>query len=97
MGDLVPEGVLSAEALRLEYGAPPANLELLEFAMTLPYLREACARRGVMVEEPKPVIMIPDYSTLDREELVLLCSEQGLPTTGNKQQLCKRLMAAAAI
>lgn len=47
MGDEIPQGVLSPDALQREYEAPPRTIELLEYALTVPSLREACARRGV--------------------------------------------------
>lgn len=49
MGDEVPHGVLSAYALQCEYQRPPGRIELLRYALTVPDLREACARRGVDV------------------------------------------------
>jgi len=50
-GDLVPQGEVSADALRREYEPPLRRLELLEYALTDPDLREACASRGVIPEE----------------------------------------------
>jgi hypothetical protein len=50
MGDEVPSGALSAYALRCEYSRPPGRIETLEYALTDPDLREACARRGMDVD-----------------------------------------------
>ncbi len=49
MGDAVPMGVLDARALRLEYEPPLRSIDLLEYAMTQPYLCEACAQRGALL------------------------------------------------
>jgi hypothetical protein len=59
MGDEVPLGVLSAYALQCEYSRPPGRIELLQYAMTDPDLREAYARRRAdagdpMGSEPEP-------------------------------------------
>jgi len=92
MGDEVPPGSLNEYALASEYDAT-RRIEVLDYAMTLPHLREACARRGVVVEAPQPYVFIPDLSELTVEELTELCSEQGLPTGGNAKALRRRLEA----
>jgi len=93
MGDEIPRGVLSAIALRQEYDTPLANIELIEFAMTRPELREACARRGVTLTPPKPIVVLPDLNKLSHEELILLCTEQGVEHRGSAATLRKRLAA----
>jgi hypothetical protein len=81
MGDEVPAGVLSAEALRQVYDTPLALIQLIEFAWTIPPLREACARRGVTydITPSKPQVVLPDVTELNRKELILLCEELGVP------------------
>ncbi len=93
MGDLVPEGSLSADALRQEYDATK-RIETLDHALEMPYLALAMRERGVTVEkvsEPKPEVFVPDLNELSLAELVDLCAEQGLGTGGNRKQLIARL------
>jgi len=95
MGDEVPGGVLSADALRQVYDTPLALIELIEFAWKNPELREACARRGVTLDitPPKPQIVLPDLTELTRDELILLCGELGVPADGTAKSLRQRLSA----
>jgi hypothetical protein len=97
LGEEVPKGVLSANALRMEYEPPLSHLELLEYIwLSDPNLREACARRGVSFDitpKPKSKVVLPDLDKLNRGELVLLCELNGLSTDGTKQQLRKSLTA----
>ena len=98
MGDEIPPGSLSAYALRCEYDAT-RRIELLSFALTLPHLREACARRGVktFVEEPpKPKMFVPDLKGLSREELADICTQHGLSTHGTSKQLRNRITTLLA-
>lgn len=46
MGDEIPRGVLSVEALRLIYDTPLRLIETLDYAVQDPSLLEACLRRG---------------------------------------------------
>jgi hypothetical protein len=83
MGAEIPSGVLPPDALQREYEAPPRNIELLEFALTIPAYREACARQGVDIEaalkppppppapkvEPPPPAPKPKKPALDLEKL----------------------------
>ena len=94
MGDEIPKGTLSAVTLRELYEFRP-GIETLEFAMTDSTLREACARRGVSLEEstpPVPQSVLPDLEKLGTRELVILCEENGLSPHGNRSQLKKRLL-----
>lgn len=94
MGDEVPRGVLNALTLQTEYEPPLHRIELIEAAIQDPNLREACARRGVVLEaseDPKPQVVLPPLDDLDRDELILLCESLGLSTHGNQKQLRKRL------
>jgi hypothetical protein len=104
-GDEVPQGVLSAEALRQQYEPPLRNIELFEFALTDPSLREACARRGINLEEEvekaakasqsaATIEVYPDLDTMTRREMVEFCEQYGLSATGNTHQLRKRITAA---
>ncbi len=91
MGDEVPPGALSAYALTSEYDAT-RRIETIDHAMTLPHLREACARRGVTVEAtPKPEVFVPDINELSLAELVDLCGQYDLGVHGNRKQLLARL------
>ncbi len=89
MGDEVPPGSLPARSLAEEYAAM-LRIETLDHAMTVPALREACARRGVAVEA-KPEVFVPDLNDLSLAELVDLCDRRGLGTGGNRKQLLARL------
>jgi hypothetical protein len=53
MGDEVPEGGLSPRALRQVYEPPLSLIESLDYVKSMddPYLREACARRGIVLED----------------------------------------------
>jgi hypothetical protein len=157
MGDEVPHGALGAYALQCEYDRPLCRIELLEYAMGNPELREACARRGVPgtchncanpphvgecqrefiptkaettvitfhVGEKKTLLEqltpeqrdqldraaqaarripkddsksdLPDIQKLNREQLVALCEQSGIPTDGTKNQLRKRLAELAGL
>lgn len=94
MGDEIPKGIVSADALRCEYEPPLSRIQLLEFALKDEVLLEACTRRGTLEAQTKPEIIIPNFEKLTRKELVLLCEEQHLPFHGSKTDLCQRLTSA---
>jgi hypothetical protein len=59
MGEEVPQGALPADALRMEYETPLRRLELLEYAMKDPDLRDAVVRHrqsgsSAAVEQAEP-------------------------------------------
>jgi len=103
MGDLVPEGELSEDALRQEYDRPLRRIELLEYALSDPDLREACARRGLDVSGVLTDHNVPDppptssptlnLDSLDKDQLADLCKANGLPTHGSRKALRDRLAA----
>jgi hypothetical protein len=52
-GEEIPRGALDPDVMRMEYEPPLARVEVLEHALKDPDLREACARSGVLVEDPE--------------------------------------------
>lgn len=104
MGDEIPRGALDARTLRLEYKC--FRIEVDSYAATKPYLREACARRGVRLDQPapsspasQPVVsdararVIAMLDPLTRRELTKMCEDHGLSSDGSKQDLRERLAA----
>jgi hypothetical protein len=105
MGEEVPPGALNPYALQCEYERPLARIDLLEYAMTIDGLREACESYGgkqqkpelkqvIKPEEPQaeePKAAKPDLDALGREELIRLCDLGQLDTTGTVKQLRQRL------
>lgn len=68
-GDEVPAGALSPDALRQEYEPPLRRIDLIEFAMRDPIFREACARRGVTLEdEPEQPDSKPPSTVSENEQ-----------------------------
>lgn len=92
-GDEVPAGALSLYALRLEYRLH--RLETTEYAAKHdPDLREACARRGVVLDDAavaSRVAALAEVESMSWQELVKVCERFGLPRTGSTKQLRDRL------
>ena len=94
-GSAVPKDALDARTLRFEYKVH--RIELATYAATDPDLREACARRGVTLEDAPasqpaaPAKIFDKLDTLSRGELTKLCERYGLSTTGSKDELRQRL------
>lgn len=98
MGEEVPRGVLSDEAIRQIYDTPLRRIETIEFAFQDEALRAECLRHGVQIEkpraeEPAPAPARPDLDELDFPELVRLCKKYHLSHVGNTRQLRQRLSA----
>jgi hypothetical protein len=125
-GDEVPVGALDTEALRCLYEVlSPHPIETLEYAMTIPELREAHARRSGVdgapegpgvpesgdeasdgtgeppesgdeeEEEQESKTSPPEaLDRLTRKQLSDLCYKKGLRTSGSKDDLRARLLAA---
>ena len=97
MGDEVPDGALTEQALRQLYERPVHAIETVEHAATLPHLREACARWGsVAVEEEKEEVQdrgakLRDLDQLSRAQLAALCRRGGLSNVGSRESLRDRL------
>jgi hypothetical protein len=53
MGEEVPAGVLNDYTLRCLYDAPVRAIETLDYALTIPRFREACARKGIVGADVK--------------------------------------------
>ncbi len=100
-GDEVPRGLLSANALRQVYEPPLSRIELLEYAVTIPDLREACARRGVKLQDdPEPELAAkPDFNAMDKKDLIAYCQQNRIPfdKKDDATKLRKRLAAAALV
>jgi hypothetical protein len=112
MGDEVPSGILSEIALRQLYNAYtafPGLIETVESALNNPdpVVREACARRGVVLEnkmqpaeevERMPVASsaLDGLEELNRKQLAQLCGKYDLEASGNRAELIARLKASLA-
>jgi len=104
MGEEIPRGALSADALRLEYETPLRRIELLDYAMKDPDLCDAVARHqpqaGVLPKaegEPSPAPAMarkvcPDLNVSWRE-LAKICHGYGLTDRGSKAELQQRIRA----
>jgi hypothetical protein len=63
MGDEIPQGTLSPQALRQEYQTPLARIDLLEHALKQPALRQACIERGTYSDfDQKAHAALADYA-----------------------------------
>ena len=94
-GSEVPGDALDARTLRAEYKMH--RIELTTYAATDPDLREACARRGVSLEDAPasqpaaPAEISEKLDALSRAELAKLCERYGLSAVGTKDELRQRL------
>ncbi len=105
LGDEVPRGALSAEALRCEYEPPLRRIELLDFALQDSELRAICLARGSVSisfdagfsDASDPTGKAPIYSasyldSLTRSKLEHLCLKHDLNWHGRKELLRDRLL-----
>lgn len=83
-GDELPADALSPYALRCEYDAH--RIEVMEYAKTVPELREAYARKTATGKSY-------DLDAMTRRELAALCEQHSLPSNGGKDELRHRLAA----
>lgn len=107
IGQEVPKGTLSPDALRREYQRPLCNIDTIPWALKDPLTRKLCIENGVVTEQealvllgeappqetPKPAAKA-DLMSLDhlsRKELYDLCEQHGLKLHGDKEQLKARL------
>ncbi len=78
MGDEVPKGVLSIEALRQIYEPPLRLIETIEYALENPSLVEACTRQGTNLDLPAcPVCNGPLNLCYCVPEATQMCPECG--------------------
>lgn len=94
MGDEVPRGVLSVEAMRQIYEPPLRLIETVEYVREDPNLVEACNVKGTSLDLLTLEVEIPKEGPVVSEEL-LMCDECGVMmsiqafATHSKKQ-CKR-------
>jgi hypothetical protein len=96
MGDEVPAGVLDEYALKCLYDAT-REIDTLDYAATVPYLREACARRGTIAAEPETKLdaerreRLRELELLSKKQMQDLCRRRGIRDDGPREKLRDRL------
>lgn len=101
-GEEVPSGVLEPDALRQVYQRPLRRIELIEYAFNDPDmvdLREACARKGVVLQQEtaeasRPTAresLLQELASLSKADLVKLAKSNGVPTNGSASDIRDRL------
>lgn len=105
-GEEVPRGILSPDDLRMAYELPLRQIEVLEFALEDPSLREACARFDVFEnkaegkkEEPPSQPpkksrsqLVKELEAMSRSRLDSLAKENGVSSSGSTKQVRSRLL-----
>lgn len=104
LGDEVPPGALNSIALRQLYEATH-EIETLEYALTLDWLRDAVAQRAAQ-GAPAPDMTIPsraealakvdELQSLSRQQLAVMCRKAGLNAEGTRRELRERLSSVLA-
>jgi len=92
-GDEVSMIGMTEYAARCIYEPPLRLIERLDYALTIPDLREACFRQGITDEKEKEEVKPPilNLESLSHNELIAECKKNGLSHAGNAKQLRNRL------
>lgn len=95
MGEEIPHGSLSTIALRELYALPMRVIELVDYAVTVPGLAEACARFNVFPEpEPDPEPVVPEANVMCLECGAFVIS---LDKKDHPKKVCKQNQQKAGL